>query len=501
MKSQLFLFIFIVSFFSSLGYSVNAPEKGELKSHGFCLSGTGGSDLGLVEDFDTEGLDFQIDIADLLDGFEKGVKPEVASTSSHGGASKDSGPTKGEDLANRYYNANQEFFQSVPDIDRVFEYVIDFEELEIFYEDNFDGLVICENDFHKRMKEIISAVTKKSALELNRVKVEARGKLAYYKIIKPLKKEKGAQVSLEEQLEDLKDYPKVIDPKKLKKKERKKKKKEAAKLKKRQRHQAARVLQQWAFSLRCKKKEALKQRRLEERQAEELVSEKSASTVALAVDMELLEAKKREEEKLRLNYEAILSLPYLEAASARAGTVSDINLDEELLMFFQKILEPWSQLEKNENLNFIIDGGYLLRFYGKIVERSFDHQTSDLDLLVTFKNPDHAEKIESVRARLAKHLYIASKGSSTKIARAIRKYGASQLKMKVLFTTKNKEEISQSEYLDFCDKNNEGVTNLHYPEIERIDYSEYSNEKFFRIYSNVCMDALCRHVFIFIRDI
>ena len=33
---------------------------------------------------------------------------------------------------------------------------------------------------------------------------------------------------------------------------------------------------------------------------------------------------------------------------------------------------------------------------------------------------------------------------------------------------------------DFCDKNNEGVTNLHYPEIERIDYSEYSNEKFFK---------------------
>lgn len=50
-----------------------------------------------------------------------------------------------------------------------------------------------------------------------------------------------------------------------------------------------------------------------------------------------------------------------------------------------------------------------------------------------------------LKKRLVKHLYIASKGSSTKIARAIRKYGASQLKMKVLFTTKNKEEAKNKE--------------------------------------------------------
>src|SRR5210317_1720969 len=33
---------------------------------------------------------------------------------------------------------------------------------------------------------------------------------------------------------------------------------------------------------------------------------------------------------------------------------------------------------------------------------------------------------------------------------------------------------------NFSDLNNEDVTNLHYPEIEYIDYSEYSNEKFFK---------------------
>ena len=77
-------------------------------------------------------------------------------------------------------------------------------------------------------------------------------------------------------------------------------------------------------------------------------------------------------------------------------------LDKRVSFFFKKVLYPWAA--KNQGLHFVVDGGYMLRFRGKVAAQPFEHFTSDLDLLI-LKKSEEIRSLKEIKNSLATYLY------------------------------------------------------------------------------------------------